>query len=257
VMAAILILFTWQQVSTATKQLIETKQTLSATNEKLLAANSQFSQTQAQYSALQTKLATTNQDIAVLKSQAEKYQQEIGTLSADVEKYKSEVGTLLTERDGLQKAISELGAQIEAAQGLKRYLYTGDINLVLKSMVDQKNFELLLDIWGMQGGSKTWQPGGIGPDQFDSPGFAVYILNKYKAVEGDPEKIHYSLISMLPSVTSPSDGDIVIYEGGFTMFYFMDGHTGVPFVIGMTPLGIVALKYDFAKVRLIGHVVYP
>ena len=38
----------------------------------------------------------------------------------------------------------------------------------------------------------------------------------------------------------------MFYRAGYAMFYFADPREG-PFVLGMTPFGITALKSDFAK----------
>ena len=41
----------------------------------------------------------------------------------------------------------------------------------------------------------------------------------------------------------PKQGDIILYNGGYAMFYFRDSNN-VEFVLGMTFRGIVALKAD-------------
>jgi len=251
IMALALIWFTWWQVSVATRK-------LNATKELLRISTSELSRTQDQYDALQVQLEEAEQKIAELQGQSKDYQKEIETLSTNVGNYKKEIEQLQLERDGLQSAIDELAAQVEQAQGLKRFIYNGDLNLVLKSMLDEQAFDLLLDIGTTQEGGKTeWHPGGVGPSQFDSPGFAVYMLEKHDLISGDPEKIHYSLINTLHPTTTPTDGDLVFYEGGYTMFYFYDTEEARPFVIGMTPLGIVAMDYDFAPIRMIGDVTSP
>jgi hypothetical protein len=43
---------------------------------------------------------------------------------------------------------------------------------------------------------------------------------------------------------------LVFYRTGYVMFYFTDQRNS-PFVIGMTPFGILALDPDFA--RIIGY----
>jgi hypothetical protein len=55
-----------------------------------------------------------------------------------------------------------------------------------------------------------------------------------------------SLYDKLPPTTQPRTGDLVFYSAGYAMFYFADPRDG-PFVLGMTPFGITALKSDFAK----------
>lgn len=51
----------------------------------------------------------------------------------------------------------------------------------------------------------------------------------------------------------PHTGDLAFYPSGYALFYFEDPHGG-PFVLGMTPFGITALKPDFATVLRYGRV---
>ncbi len=46
-------------------------------------------------------------------------------------------------------------------------------------------------------------------------------------------------------------GDIIFYETGYTMLYFMDARNS-PFCIGMTPVGIMTLNIEFGP-RIIGY----
>ena len=55
-----------------------------------------------------------------------------------------------------------------------------------------------------------------------------------------------SLYDKLPPTIQPRTGDLVFYPAGYAMFYFADPSEG-PFVVGMTPFGVTALKSDFAK----------
>jgi hypothetical protein len=47
-------------------------------------------------------------------------------------------------------------------------------------------------------------------------------------------------------VETPRAGDLLFYEAGYALFYFLEAGNR-PFVIGMTPFGITSLKPDFAK----------
>ena len=77
---------------------------------------------------------------------------------------------------------------------------------------------------------------------FTSPGFAAYILGQMGvAPQGATLQ---SAIAGLPRTDRPELGDLVLYRGGFAMFYLED-HMQHPFVIGMTPAGIAALQPDF------------
>ena len=74
---------------------------------------------------------------------------------------------------------------------------------------------------------------------FNSPGFTSYVLGR--VVRGKSLK-------SLPATDTPQLGDIIRYENGLDMFLLQDS-AGVPFVIGMTPVGIAALEPDFGVPR--------
>jgi hypothetical protein len=100
-----------------------------------------------------------------------------------------------------------------------------------------------------------WRLGGSSPQGFDSPGFAAFVLEKHGALEGIdlggdslPVARSERLFKALPAVDSPEPGDLAFYAAGYVLFWFRDQH-GNPFVIGMTPSGIVGLNPDFATPR--------
>jgi hypothetical protein len=69
---------------------------------------------------------------------------------------------------------------------------------------------------------------------FNSPGYANYLLRL---------TAHPPLEQLHPRIGEPKNGDIITYQGGYTMFYFrVQGKT---FVIGMTPEGILSLNPQF------------
>jgi hypothetical protein len=250
-MAAILIAVTLSQVSSARKDLAYTQYQLVTARTQLQTTNSQLTQAQGQFDTLQDQLKQAQTDITNLTTQLGQYKQETEQLRAERDALQKQV-------DDLQKTINELGQQVDQAQSLNRYLYKGNLTLGIKEFPGDPQYKILLEILDLQSKHQAiWHLGGIGPQQFDSPGFAVYMLNKYGALPGDIEKNHYALIKILPPTNNPTNGDIVFYEEGYTMFYYFDESANRPFVIGMTPLGIVALNYDFASIRMIGHVDYP
>ncbi len=82
-------------------------------------------------------------------------------------------------------------------------------------------------------------------DGFNSPGFAAYVLSRKT---GSPVDV----LALKPRNGSlPHPGDLVRYKVGnglgYAMFYFVDPTPGsqAPFVVGMTPIGIAALDYQF------------
>jgi hypothetical protein len=255
-MAGALIFFSWQQVASATQKLNET-------NGALAVVSTQLPQSQQAMSSLQVELDQATQKVTALQAQSDGYQKEAEGLRTQVEQYKAEIVDLQAKRDELQTKLTELRNQIDISvkqvdevYGLRRYLYEGDLMTILKVQpLSPAQFELFYEILTSQG-ETSFVPGGTGPQKFDSPGFAVAMLTKHKLIQGSLEDNHYALIKMLKPVTQPAVGDIVFYESGYTMFYLEDAN-GQPLVVGMTPLGVQALRYDFAKVRMIGHIVYP
>ncbi|HVT81199.1 MAG TPA: hypothetical protein VHM90_11135 [Phycisphaerae bacterium] len=82
-----------------------------------------------------------------------------------------------------------------------------------------------------------WNLTGQTPAEgFNSDRFARYIIQ---------QNGNGTLDNATP-VDAPAPGDVALYPGGSTLFYFLDAQ-GRPFVIGMTPLGILSLDPDFAK----------
>ena len=93
-----------------------------------------------------------------------------------------------------------------------------------------------------------WHLGGNSPEVgFDSPSFATYMINKFSKTE-IPSGDRYKLREILPSTSQPEVGDIVFYQNGYAMFYFK--YHDQPFVVGMTPIGLTSLTFDFGPQRI-------
>ncbi len=130
--------------------------------------------------------------------------------------------------------------------------FTDDLDLTTKYIKKDPRYrqqsELLNDILSMQKENVGWKIEGLAPEEgFDTLTFVAFILEKngllgkHRAVD-----VWYRLDEVIPRTESPSMGDVVFYDYHFTMFHFIT-ENGVPFVIGMTPKGILALKEDFIK----------
>jgi hypothetical protein len=92
-----------------------------------------------------------------------------------------------------------------------------------------------------------WHLGGYSPEVgFDSPSFAVHMINKYASTK-IPSDDRYKIREILPPTSNPKVGDIVYYENGYAMFYFK--YRNQPFVVGMTPIGLASLNFDFGPKR--------
>jgi len=250
---AILIWVTWQQVSTATEE-------LNKTQAKLVDAQGTLSVSEQQTIELQQKLAQTTGALEALQTQVGDLQAQSDKLNDEIKKNQEDLLDLQAERDNLNDQVRDLSAQVEESGVLRNRFFDEDkILVILKDMSGDypSQTEMLEEILNYQREGSSWLAGGFEPDQFDSPGFAAYLLTQKGLVNGNPEDIQYKLLNTLPSINTPENGDIVFYRGGYAMFYFQDPFTGENFVIGMTTFGIVAMKYDFAPIIGIGDVKYP
>ncbi|MCY1723007.1 hypothetical protein OU798_21850 [Prolixibacteraceae bacterium Z1-6] len=135
--------------------------------------------------------------------------------------------------------LSELSENLES----KQYKFEDVVNQQLYSDHPHPT-EMLSEILGMIRRHKVkWHAGGISPEEgFDAPGFVCFVINRHSKTKV-ADKDRYNLREILPSIQKPDIGDVVFYKHGFTMIYYE--YEKEPFVVGMTPLGIVSLKYDF------------
>ena len=200
-----------------------------------------------QVEALKAEASTYTTQIDSLKKNTESYKTQSQSLQGDAESYKGQVTELQAQLAETQKALSE-------AVNLSRSVRIID-------SANAKEFasrfpgseSLLTDLLNLRQRRIKWNPGGQSLQEgLDSPSFAMYILRQ-KRVSGiqlQPGETlsegSRGLISKLPTTTQPKTGDLVFYPAGYAMFYFVDPREG-EFVLGMTPLGITALKLDFAK----------
>lgn len=249
---AALIVVTWQQVSTAAEKLDKTNTELAASNESL-------DNSKREIGKLRTELAQTTADLEALRGQIKELEGQSSELKDEIQKNQEELSSLRAERDNLSEQVKDLSAQVEESGVLRNKFFDGDVLVILKDMSADfpSQTEMLEEILRQQETGSGWLAGGIGPAEFDSPGFAAYLLTQKGLLNGSPEELHYNLLNTLPSGAAPENGDLLFYRGGYTMFYFQDPYTGESFVIGMTTFGIVSMKPDFAERIGIGDVKYP
>jgi hypothetical protein len=202
---------------------------------------------QQQVIALKAQAATYTNQMDTLKKNTEGYKSQSQSLQGDTENYKNQVADLQSQLNETQKALSE-------AVSLSRSLHPIDYANA-KELVSRfpGNETLLQDLLDLRQRRVKWKPGGQSNQEgFDSPGFAVYMLKQKRVAGielrsgGSSLEASKDLYEKLPPTTQPKTGDLAFYSAGYAMFYFADPREG-PFVLGMTPMGITALKADFAK----------
>jgi outer membrane murein-binding lipoprotein Lpp len=199
-----------------------------------------------QVDALKTEASTFTTQIDTLKKNTENYRTQSQSLQGDAENYKTQMTDLQAQLAEAQKALSE-------AMNLSRAVRPLDsVNAKELASRFPGSESLLQDLLAFRQRRIKWKPGGQSPQEgFDSAGFAMFMLRQ-KRVSGIELKpgeslsdASRSLYDKLPSTAQPGTGDLVFYPAGYAMFYFADPQG--PFVLGMTPFGIAALKSDFAK----------
>jgi hypothetical protein len=183
-----------------------------------------------------------------------------------VRKSAREVESLRTEKLRLDSDLRQLRDQNWKLEEQKRELetrlleatelvkYERPINLEDIKSVASRNLkagQILERVFGLRQGGVRWHLGGRSPQVgFDSPSFAVFILSELRLTGTELPRTGDDpgtwLREKLPETAELRSGDLVLYNSGYAMFYFeIPGRE--PFVIGMTPFGITALKPDFAR----------
>jgi hypothetical protein len=272
VLAALLLWFaswliqrTTRELDVVNDQLDDSQQELAAVNTQLTQANVQvgsarqeLATVEAQLTQATTEIATLETEKATLQEQASTYQEEAERLRKESAKLQGQVDGLKVQVDDLERQVDQLNKSLESiteqlklATDFQKYAYDGDWTTAVKYLasnyVDQSG--LLLDLYTMQ--NVPWKLSGESPEEgFDSPGFAAYVLDTHGLLNAPLASVRYQsqLRETLPArPRSPRIGDLVFYALGYTMFYFED-EQGTPFVVGMTPVGVLALKPDFAQV---------
>ena len=202
---------------------------------------------QEQVDALKKEASTYTTQIDTLKKNAQDYKTQSQSLQGDSENYKNQVTDLQTQLAETQKALAEA---VTLSRSVRPIDYANAKELASRFPGSES---LLLELLELRQRRIKWKVGGQSPQEgFDSPTFAMYLLRQKRVSEIELQpgeslsEASRSLSKKLPPTTQPRTGDLVFYSAGYAMFYFADPREG-PFVLGMTPFGIAALKSDFAK----------
>lgn len=176
------------------------------------------------------------------------------------------LAALFNERAKFQSDSADLQAQVRMPADTARKVHPIDVSEWKELSGNAGRRAVLLPaIYTLRERDVVWRVGGTSPNQgFDSPSFAIFVLEKQSLVpKGSMAQIRPDvpgelrlLRTLLKTESNPSVGDVVFYANGFTMFYYKD-RSGRPFVMGMTPVGILCLDPDFAQIVGYGAVPYP
>jgi uncharacterized protein YoxC len=202
---------------------------------------------QKEVDALKTEASTYTTQIDTLKKNADSYKNQSQSLQGDTENYKNQVTELQAQLADTQKALSEA---VNLSRGVRPIDNANTKELASRFPGSES---LLTEILDMRQRRVKWKTGGQSIQEgFDSPSFAMYVLRQKHAqgVDLHPGEslsdASKSLYEKLQPTSQPKTGDLAFYPGGYAMFYFTEPRDG-PFVVGMTPVGVTAMKSDFAK----------
>ncbi len=227
-------------LATAQEQVKQSQQELEDSNQALDKA-------QRDLEVANIELEQRQREVATVLTELEETQQELGIAKAQLEETQREVDELRTRLEEANIALDQVTEQLAQATDFQRHLSPANMLLVLKGLPDSQQFGVLMSIVDMQG-RVGWKWGGIAPEEgFDSPSFAAFVLERNGLLPAPAFEVRYRLREVLRATSSPNVGDVVFYERGYTMFYYVD-QDNQPFVIGMTPFGILALEPDFAPI---------
>lgn len=230
----ILLGYTIWQIQISSQKLVKVEANLSNASQELSTTTSSLQDTQSQLDQANASLSDARNQLAAASKELEQMRREL-------EKIKSELDQTTQElRNANLFVVNSYPIDIVDIKRSSLYLFP-------------LQEEVLLDILLMQKDGVGWNLNGFSEtDGFNSPNFATYILQKHGLISNN-----YSADSkpwdILKPVGQPSIGDIVYYEGGYAMFYFE--LNGQSFVIGMTPLGILAQQTNFAPI--LGYLQVP
>jgi len=189
------------------------------------------------------------------RAQADKveFEKQIASLQKDILKAQEEKRGFQDQIASMTKTIGDLKAELGRTTDLSRFKRDVDwVDVKFVASESEAQADVLQRILFLRRDHIAWKVGGKTPAEgFDSPSFATFILSEMRLLPdgknetGDLIATSRRLPSILRSVPEPQVGDVVFYPAGYAMFYFIDQRK-LPFVIGMTPDGIVALDPGFA-----------
>ncbi len=210
--------------------LLYTLREIESANRKLAAANAELEQ-------VSTHIAEAND--ARMKAEAD-----LKVALAQSTALKSEVNDLSRQLDDAKKTLAE-------ALDLGKYVYKLNWNEVKMMATTNGAAAEVLNVINELKDATKWGMSNTPDMGYNSPGFAALVLSRLGRMPADG-----SLNSLPHDNGAPNVGDIVTYDGGYHMFYFKDSEQR-EFVVGMTPFGVEALTYDFARRGDVLHTGFP
>jgi cell wall-associated NlpC family hydrolase len=196
------------------------------------------------------ELEAARVDLSRVEAARDEAEAALAGLRTQADGARQEAAAARRESEALRAELATVQAQLRESAVFVRHVYQLDWR-VAKEIAARSNgaAELLQRIEYLSGDSSIrWNTANEPGKGFNSPGFAGYVLQQMGVLPQDLPPAQ--ALERLPLVDEPPElGDVVVYDGGFAMFWFEDPRGGA-FVIGMTVMGIVALEPEFGPRRL-------
>ncbi len=264
VLAAIgLLVLTGWQVQKASQDVAVSQAALSGTQKTLSVAEANLSAANQQIEVVQKKLIENSRlltDTLIRSTQAigdlNKATLQLAEQQKALDAKQAQLDNLQKQTDQFKLQIGDLSRQLSLASQIKNDIYQGHPEMLLKhimNMGDQNQIRIgVADLLQLivRNLDVPWKIDGISfKEGVNSPTYAALILSMEKLLSA-PDNLPIDQATLMKLVPTGSKrlqmGDLVYYGEGYALFYFED-EQGQKVVIGMTPLGVVALNYDFAQ----------
>lgn len=214
---------------------------------QLTTASEQVSTLEEQAAALRAERSQLEAQADNLRVQTEELHREAEARGRHIERLEAEIGEL-------HRQLGEAEQRLQQTLDLDRFRHPVDfVDLKVIFSRHPKEAQRLEFILSLRERGVRWRLGGRSVEEgFDSPGFAAFVLRESGLPSGFDWDAHglipvsRELYNLLRANDGPRVGDLVFYPAGYALFYFVD-QDNKPFVIGMTPQGIVALNPDFSE----------
>lgn len=248
--AVVFLLFTLQQIESAGSRLEKVRSELETAQVEIERANEQreaairiaeaAAEERDEMLALRER---AEEEVQQYVDRAAQLQNQIASLEQESKQYQERYQEQLERSRALAEELAEVTARLEQAVAFQTNVYDLDWTDVkdIASRMEEAG-ELLVRIDEFRQEGVTWGLDNTIAGGFTSPGFAGFILQQ---MQGQGTASYGATLSNLETRRgSPQLGDVVLYESGYAMFYMQD-YQGTPFVVGMTPIGILALEFEF------------
>jgi hypothetical protein len=259
VLAALIVGFTALQIQKLGRvqgELSATEMKLASTKTELVQFQQEAAQSLVDLDEIQGRLEETEKEYQASISQLEATRMELEKANIELGDTQKKIEDLNKQTEELTISFNDLKRQYEQfLPFFERKVTITEVDVKEAAQVlPEAQVTLLFDILNLSFQDIPFNVNGASlEDGFNSPSFAVYVLQQRGLLPEDYD-FNKKPWEQLPRIRRADNGDLVYYESGYAMFYF---NKPVEFVIGMTPVGIISMKPDFAPILGYLDVIYP